>query len=50
MLELDMFKSIVENASLVPIDTCLACKGKILMDRRNNQLLKCEGYPKWKDI
>ena len=44
MLELDTFKSIIENAPLVSIDICFVYKGEILLGRRNNQPLKGEWF------
>jgi colanic acid biosynthesis protein WcaH len=44
MLELNSFRSIIENVPLVSIDICLVCDGKILLGKRNNQPLKGQWF------
>lgn len=40
MLELQTFKTVVENTPLVSIDLCLVCNGQIFLSKRRNDPLK----------
>jgi colanic acid biosynthesis protein WcaH len=40
MLDLQTFKAVIENTSLVSIDLCLICNDQILLAKRNNEPLK----------
>ena len=40
MLDIQTFKTVIENTPLVSIDLCLICNGQILLGKRRNEPLK----------
>ena len=40
MLDVQTFKTVIENTPLVSIDLCLICNGQILLGKRRNEPLK----------
>ena len=42
MLDVQKFKTVIENAPLVSIDLCLVCDGQLSFDKRTNEPLKGE--------
>ena len=43
-LDYEVFKSVVNNATLVSVDLCLVFNGQILMGKRNNEPLKDQWF------
>ena len=44
MLDIQTFKTVIENTPLVSIDLCLVCEGQLLLGKRNNDPLKGEWF------
>ena len=44
MLDVQTFKTVIENTPLVSIDLCLVCDGQLLLGKRNNDPLKGEWF------
>ena len=44
MLDVQTFKTVVENTPLVSIDLCLVCDGQVLLGKLNNDPLKGEWF------
>ena len=44
MLDLQTFKSVIENTPLVSIDLCMVCDDQLLLGKRNNDPLKGEWF------
>ena len=44
MLDVQTFKTVIENTPLVSIDLCLVCDGQVLLGRRNNDPLNGEWF------
>ena len=44
MLDIQTFKSVIENTPLVSIDLCLVCDGQVLLGKRTNDPLKGEWF------
>jgi colanic acid biosynthesis protein WcaH len=44
MLDVQNFKTVIENTPLVSIDLCLVCDGQVLLGKRTNEPLKGEWF------
>ena len=44
MLDVQTFKTVIENTPLVSLDLCLVCDGQLLLGKRNNDPLKGEWF------
>ena len=44
MLDVQTFKTVIENTPLVSIDLCLVCDGQLLLGKRTNEPLKGEWF------
>ena len=44
MLDVQTFKTVIENAPLVSIDICLVCDSQVLLGKRTNEPLKGEWF------
>ena len=44
MLDIQTFKTVIENTPLVSIDLCLVCNGQILLGKRENEPLKNQWF------
>jgi colanic acid biosynthesis protein WcaH len=44
MLDVQIFKTVIENAPLVSIDLCLVCDSQVLLGKRTNEPLKGEWF------
>ena len=44
MLDMQTFKTVVENTPLVSIDLCLVCDGQVLLGKRTNEPLRGEWF------
>jgi len=44
MLDVQTFKTVIENAPLVSIDLCLVCDGQVLLGKRTNEPLRGEWF------
>jgi colanic acid biosynthesis protein WcaH len=44
MLDVQTFKTVIENAPLVSIDLCLVCDGQVLLGKRTNEPLNGEWF------